>query len=67
MVDALAFNLKERLRLFKDKDQEIFVEPEFIEKDFLQSEKERAKSTIVMFLLAAVLGPGFTSVYYSMY
>ncbi len=40
----------------KDKDQEIFVEPEFIEKDFLQSEKERAKSTIVMFLLAAVLG-----------
>ncbi|MGC8515637.1 MAG: hypothetical protein ACP5OC_05835 [Thermoplasmata archaeon] len=40
----------------KDKDQEIFVEPEFIEKDFLQSEKERAKSTIVMFLLAAALG-----------
>ena len=40
----------------KDKDQEIFVEPEFIEKDFLQSEKERAKSTIVMFLLAVALG-----------
>ncbi|MCL4451892.1 MAG: hypothetical protein M1327_04630 [Candidatus Thermoplasmatota archaeon] len=40
----------------KDKDQEIFVEPEFIEKDFLQSEKERAKSTIVVFLIAAALG-----------
>ncbi len=40
----------------KDKDQEIFVEPEFIEKDFLQSEKERAKTTIVVFLLAAALG-----------
>ncbi|EQD42826.1 conserved hypothetical protein, membrane, partial [mine drainage metagenome] len=40
----------------KDKDQEIFVEPEFVVKDFLQSEKERAKSTIVVFLLAAGLG-----------
>jgi hypothetical protein len=39
-----------------DKEQEIFVEPEFIEKDFLQSEKERAKSTIVVFLLGAALG-----------
>ncbi len=40
----------------KEKDQEIFVEPEFVEKDFLLSEKERAKSTIVIFLLAAGLG-----------
>lgn len=40
----------------KDKDQEIFVEPEFVEKDFLLSEKERAKSTIVIFLLATALG-----------
>ncbi len=40
----------------KDKDQEVFVEPEFNKRDFLTSEKDRAKATIVVFLLAAALG-----------
>ena len=40
----------------KDKDQEVFVEPEFNEKEFLEYEKERAKATVVIFLIAAVLG-----------
>lgn len=40
----------------KDKDQEVFVEPEFNQRDFLNSEKQRAKATIVVFLLAAALG-----------
>ncbi len=40
----------------KDKDQEVFVEPEFNEKEFLEYEKERAKATVVIFLIAAALG-----------
>ncbi len=40
----------------KDEKQEVFVEPEFDERDFLYSEKERAKTTIVVFLIAALLG-----------
>lgn len=40
----------------KDKEQEVFVEPEFNERDFLSSEKERAKATIVVFLIAAGIG-----------
>lgn len=40
----------------KDKDQEVFVEPEFNEGEFLEYEKERAKATVVIFLIAAALG-----------
>lgn len=40
----------------KDKDQEVFVEPEFNQREFLKNEKDRAKATIVVFLLATGLG-----------
>ncbi len=45
----------------KPKNEPIFEEPEFNEKDFLTYEKERAKSTIVVFFLA--LGSGLLEGY----
>ena len=40
----------------KKPDEPLFVEPEFNEREFLETEKERAKSTIVVFLIGALLG-----------
>jgi len=44
------------LDMAKKPDEPLFVEPEFNEKEFLETEKERAKSTIVVFLIGALLG-----------
>jgi hypothetical protein len=44
------------INMAKKPDEPLFVEPEFNEKDFLETEKERAKSTIVVFLIGALLG-----------
>lgn len=40
----------------KKPDEPLFVEPEFNEREFLETEKERAKSTIVVFIIGALLG-----------
>ena len=40
----------------KKPEEPLFVEPEFNEREFLETEKERAKSTIVVFLIGALLG-----------
>ncbi len=40
----------------KDKAEPVFEEPEFDEKEFLRSEKERAKGIIIIFLIGALLG-----------
>lgn len=40
----------------KVKDEPLFVEPEFDEREFIRNEKERAKSIIVVFIIGAILG-----------
>ncbi|WP_393971036.1 hypothetical protein OXIME_001286 [Oxyplasma meridianum] len=40
----------------KKPEEPLFVEPEFNEREFLETEKDRAKSTIVVFLIGALLG-----------
>ncbi|MCL4329684.1 MAG: hypothetical protein M1533_01615 [Candidatus Thermoplasmatota archaeon] len=40
----------------KDKAEPVFEEPEFDEKEFLRSEKDRAKGIILIFIIGALLG-----------
>ncbi|MEM0158029.1 MAG: hypothetical protein QW812_00765 [Thermoplasmataceae archaeon] len=40
----------------KNKDEPLFEEPEFDEREYIESEKERAKAIIFIFIIGAVIG-----------
>lgn len=42
--------------MVKKKDEPVFVEPEFDEKEYIREEMERAKSAVVVFLIGALIG-----------